>query len=78
MTVEVVVNEALLFAVGGQACATWWEFLAHRPHEVTVPSPGGSRVIVPCDDRAHAEWLRGWLVGVGVPASAVTIRRSPG
>jgi hypothetical protein len=75
---EVVVNEARLLAVGGRACQVWWEFLAYRPHEVTVPSPGGSRVIVPCDDREHAEWLRGWLVGIGVPTSAISLRRAEG
>jgi hypothetical protein len=76
MTVELVVNEAKLFAT---ATAGWWTLYRSRGPEyrfrVITASIGGDLVGVACDDREHATWVADALVASGAPRSALRIAR---
>jgi hypothetical protein len=74
---ELVVNECRVFATNRGA--DWWVmFRAHQPGRFTdlVVSMAGNMVGVACEDREHAEWLRDHMISVGIPASALRIRKA--
>ena len=77
MTAVLEVNEAKVLATG--CGVSWWldyrsRFERIERIKILTASIGGDRVEVVCDDREHAEWLRGQAVSKGVPRSALKVR----
>ena len=74
----VEINECAVLATRNGSA--WWIAFRHRYdptgriEDVDV-SLGGNRVHVAVDDREHAEWLIGHMVGQGIPASAVKAKK---
>lgn len=77
----VEVNECRIFASGSAAANDWWAgFLlrADRGGRATCldMSIGGGRWLIACEDREHAESLRGFMVEMGVHEKACKARRA--
>ena len=74
--VEVNETHIYLHAVA----AEWWAFFRHivygRTDRVRTVRAGivGDTVLVACEDREHASWLREHMLSHGVPHSAATLR----
>ena len=78
-TWAVEVNECRIFATA--QAAGWWTLYRSRFEPagrvaVVTSSIGGDRVLIACADRDDADALRAMMVGAGVPAGAVRVRRS--
>jgi hypothetical protein len=75
----VEVNECAVFATASGAA--WWVMYRNRfegtGRIVTlVASLGGERVAVACDSDDDAHWLERHMREQGLPASALTVRRT--
>jgi hypothetical protein len=75
---DLEVNEARLFSIGGEPLR-WWLDFRHRYEpigrvQIVTASMGGDLLRVKCDDREHAEWLLDHAVQQGIPKSAVKVK----
>jgi hypothetical protein len=78
VSAAVEVNEAKVFAT--RTAADWWVLFrmqAERASRIKVvtASIGGDRLLVACDDAAHAQELVALFVEKGLPKSAVKVAR---
>jgi hypothetical protein len=75
---DLEVNEARLFSIGGEPLLWWLDYRArYEPIgriRVVTASIGGDLLRVRCDDREHADWVLQHALGRGVPRSAMKIK----